>query len=352
MTTSDKSQGALPAEWEPVEAVLLAWPHENTDWEPILWQARCCYVEMIKAISARAKVVIIGPKLKSARDMIGDQSVIDKCIFVEMPTNDTWTRDYGPICTVDKAASKVYAHDFTFNGWGLKFAANHDNMATRHLLSSGMVSPEAIYVNELGFVAEGGAIDTNGNGDLLLTTSSCVFSNNRNEECSHAQIIERLLSATGTQRAFVIEHGDIIGDDTDGHVDTLARFLSPEILAYASCDREDDANFAPLIDMERQIIDNKSELVGDGKLIPLPIPNPIYDENGDRLPATYANFLILNGAVLLPVYGDEKYDRIAIDRISAAMPGYEVVPIDCRPLIRQHGSLHCATMQLPAGFLQ
>lgn len=351
MTTSDKAQGSLPAEWETAEAVLLSWPHEDTDWAPMLQQARSCYVEMIKAISTRAKAVVIGPELDSARRMIDDRSVIDRCIFVEMPTNDTWTRDYGPVCTIDKASGKVFAHDFTFNGWGLKFAANHDNMATRRLFSCGAVSPRTEYCNELGFVAEGGGIDTNGNGDLLLTTASCAFSNNRNEELTREQVIDRLQRATGTRRVFVIEHGDIIGDDTDGHVDTLARFLSPEILAYASCDREDDDNYASLFEMERQIFDNKKELVGDGQLIPLPIPSPISDENGDRLPATYANFLILNGAVLLPVYADEKYDRIAIERISAAMPGYEVVPIDCRALIRQHGSLHCATMQLPVGFL-
>lgn len=348
---SSSQRGSLPAEWEHAEAVLLAWPHAGTDWTPMLREARRCYVDMITAIAARAKVVVIGPELDSARSMIGEKKVLDNCIFVEMPTNDTWTRDYGPVCTVDKATAGVHVHDFTFNGWGLKFAANLDNMATRRLIETGLVSPKAEYCNELDFVAEGGGIDTNGGGDLLLTTSSCVFSSNRNEGRTHAEIIDRLLKATGTSRVFVIEHGDIIGDDTDGHVDTLARFLSPSILAYASCDRPDDENFAPLHEMEQQLSANKETLVGDGRLVALSIPNPIYDENGDRLPATYANFLILNGAVLLPVYADEHYDKIAIDRIARAMPCYEVVPVDCRALIRQHGSLHCATMQLPSGFL-
>lgn len=351
MTTNSRAQGSLQPEWEHSEAVLVAWPHPDTDWAPMLDQARSCCAEIIKAISSRSKAVVIGPELQSARDMIGSHPGLSNCIFVEMPTNDTWTRDYGPVCTVDKQTGKVFAHDFTFNGWGLKFAANHDNMATRRLFGMGVANPCAEYCCELGFVAEGGGIDTNGR--VLLTTSSCIFSDNRNEALSREAIIGTLLRSTGIGQAFVIEHGDIIGDDTDGHVDTLARYLSPSVLAYASCDRENDDNYASLCKMEQQLIENKDILVGsEGRLVALPIPAPICDEEGYRLPATYANFLILNGAVLLPIYADEKYDMIAIDRISSAMPGYEVVPIDCRALIRQHGSLHCATMQLPDGFLR
>lgn len=333
----------LPAEWEESSAVLIAWPHEDTDWAHMLDEVRTCYGNIIKAIADRAKVIVIGPE-KPDPSYYPAGTRTENIEYVYMPTNDTWTRDYGPI-TVE-TADGMHHIDYQFNGWGLKFAAARDNMATARLVEAGVLPCPRI--NRLGFTLEGGGIDTDGQG-FLLTTASCQLNPNRNGDLDREQIDARLKEDLGVHTVAWLYNGELEGDDTDGHVDTLARIVPPgDTILYAGCAEPDDPHYGPLSAMREEL---KALRRPDGMpfhLIELPIPDPIHDpDDGTRLPATYANFLLLNGAVLLPVYGQPLKDMTARMAVQAALPDYEIIEVDCRALIRQHGSLHCATMQIP-----
>lgn len=333
-----------PAEWEPSRAVLMAWPHEDTDWAYMLDEAQDCIARIASAISRFAAIVMVAPcRNQPIEHLRRHNANMAKFRFVEMPTNDTWARDFGPICVIDKHC-KIAVTDFQFNGWGLKFSSNYDNLITRNLWNNGIFE-NAEYRNELGFTLEGGSIDIDSDG-TLLTTTECLLSPNRNGADSREEIEGKLQDALGATHQIWLEHGALAGDDTDSHVDTLARFLPEGKIAYAACDRRDDAHYAELKMMEDELKSARSSSGQSYDLVPLFIPEPIFDDTGLRLPATYANFLIVNGAILMPTYGDEKYDAMAIDALAKALPKMEIVPIDCRALIQQHGSLHCATMQL------
>lgn len=339
----------LPSEWEAADAVLMAWPHAGTDWAYMLDDVRRCYADIIAACAARAKVIIVGPEAPEDKYLpTGD--VRDNIIYIDVPTNDTWTRDYGPITTV-ASDGRMSLNDFCFNGWGLKFAADRDNLVTTVLSRTGIFAAER--TNRLGFVLEGGSIESDGRG-TILTTTRCLMSPNRNGDLTIEQISKYLAATLGTKQVIWLSAGALEGDDTDSHIDTLARFAPPgDVIFYTGCHDESDPHYAELQRMARQL--SKLQVPGTDHpyhLIELPLPDAVYDPDDDtRLPATYANFLILNGAVLLPVYGQPMKDLQARMAIQAAMPDYEVVSVDCRALIRQHGSLHCATMQLPAGSL-
>ncbi len=339
---TNKEPVRLPAEWEPQGAVLLAWPHAETDWVDMLPEVRDCYTQLAKAIAGRASLIVAGPDLDSARVMLADIDT-GRIHFVRVDTNDTWTRDYGAITTVSPDGTPTL-HDFCFNGWGLKFAACHDNTVTRALIAGGTLTGR--YDNRLGFVLEGGSIDSDGQG-TILTTSACLLSPNRNGDLSRSQIEEELRRTLGTERVLWVDYGALAGDDTDSHIDTLARLAPNDTILYTGCSDPADEHFDQLQAMAGQL----SELrTADGKpynLVELPLPDAVYDEDGERLPATYANFLPLNGAILMPVYGQPDKDRLACDTLRVVFDGYEIVPVDCTALIRQHGSLHCATMQFP-----
>ncbi|MDE6525879.1 MAG: agmatine deiminase family protein [Muribaculaceae bacterium] len=334
----------LPAEWEAVDAILMAWPHSDTDWNYILDDVRQCYARIIAAVAPRAKVILIGPEEPAAEYLPeGDDRL--NVIYINIPTNDTWTRDYGPITTIDETGA-LTANDFKFNGWGLKFAADRDNLATSELFSTGIFSSRRL--NRLGFVLEGGAIESDGHG-TIITTRHCMMSPNRNGDMSEHQIEEYLRKSLGADRILWLGHGSLEGDDTDGHIDTLARLAPPgDVIFYTGCPDADDSHHEPLALMKKDL---EALTTADGKpyhLVELPLPDAIHDpDDGHRLPATYANFLIVNGAVILPVYGQPMKDLMAKMAIQTAMPDYDIIPVDCRALIRQHGSLHCATMQLP-----
>lgn len=344
MTTTATDACRLPAEWEPQAAVLLAWPHADTDWAPMLGEVQACYRRLAEAISARAVAVVIGPDTDEIRRALAgiDPS---RLRIVRSDTNDTWTRDYGPITTLSAADGSPALHDFCFNGWGLKFASCLDNMATRSLTAAGLL-PRPAYRNHLGFVLEGGSIDSDGRG-TLLTTSACLLSPNRNGDLRRAGIEDELRRTLGAERVLWLDHGALAGDDTDSHIDTLARFAPGDTILYTGCDDPADEHSDSLRAMALQL---RGMRTADGRpynLVELPLPDAVYDEDGMRLPATYANFLPLNGAVLMPVYGQPTKDRLACDTMRVVFDGYDIVPVDCRALIRQHGSLHCATMQLP-----
>ncbi|MDE6137794.1 MAG: agmatine deiminase family protein, partial [Muribaculaceae bacterium] len=228
MTTNEKRR--LPAEWEAQGAVLIAWPHEDTDWAGMLPEVRRCYTRLAHAIAERALLIVIGPELDSAREALAGIDA-ERVRFVRMETNDTWTRDYGAITTVN-AEGAAELHDFCFNGWGLKFAACHDNMATRELARGGVLHGR--YDNRLGFVLEGGSIDSDGRG-TLLTTSACLMSANRNGDLARNEIEEELRRTLGAERVLWLDYGALAGDDTDSHVDTLARLAPNDTIIYTCC---------------------------------------------------------------------------------------------------------------------
>ncbi len=333
----------LPAEWEKQECVLISWPHPGTDWKYMINEAEECFAKVAQAIAQRTRLLIVCPDKSRPLKKLQGKIPADRIRIFELPTNDTWTRDFGPITLLSDKEPIIAMYQF--NGWGLKYPANHDNLVTSALWLSGSLCNEAF--DHTSFVLEGGSIDCDGNG-IILTTEECLLSPNRHGMESRDEIEDALMRDLNLEHVIWLEHGYLEGDDTDSHVDTLARFLPGDKIAYTACDRPDDEHYKDLKLMEQELkaINPPSHPL-PFRLVPLPIPEPIMDKKGNRLPATYANFLILNGAILLPVYADEKYDAIAVARLKEACPGYEIVPIDCRALIQQHGSLHCITMQLP-----
>ncbi len=342
MTNKNNCNYRLPAEWEAQEAVLLAWPHELTDWSYMLDEVRACYRDIARAIVRFSRLIIVAPDCSAARSALHD---VDNSLvtYYDIDTNDTWARDFGAITTITSTGEAI-VNDFKFNGWGLKFASNLDNMVTRRLYEHGLWPGR--YNNCLGFVLEGGSIESDGKG-TLLTTTECLMSPNRNGDLSQREIERRLCDTLGASHVLWLDHGALEGDDTDSHIDTLARLAPGDTIIYVGCDDEADSHFDELKAMERQILSLRRPDGMPYNCIALPLPDAIYDEDGQRLPATYANFLILNDAILLPVYGQERKDDLAKQIMKIAFPDHEIIGIDCNALIRQHGSLHCVTMQFP-----
>jgi agmatine/peptidylarginine deiminase len=264
-------------------------------------------------------------------------------------SNDTWARDHGFI-TVEEADGQLVLLDFQFNGWGEKFAAQLDNQINRRLYDARLV--EGRYESHLDFVLEGGSIESDGRG-TVFTTACCLLAPHRNQPLSQQEIEQRLKLWLGVERIVWLEHGSLLGDDTDGHIDTLVRICPDDTLLYVGCDVPDDPQYEELHLMEAQLRTFRTLQGQPYRLLKLPMPRPIYESDfnaegeHDRLPATYANFLVINGAVLCPTYDQPDLDAEALRLIAQAFPGREIVPIDCRAVIRQHGSLHCCTMQFP-----
>lgn len=309
----------LPAEWEPQWGVQLTWPHARTDWAPMLDEITATYEEMAREIRKREELLIVGE-----------------------PSNDTWARDHGFITLVDDEGHARLL-DFKFNGWGEKYAAELDNAINRRIYDEGKIKGE--YVDCLDFVLEGGSIESDGKG-TIFTTTGCLLAPHRNQPMTKAQIEERLKQELHAERILWIDHGNLVGDDTDGHIDTLVRICPDDTLLYMGAGEPDDEQHEELRLMEEQL---KSFRTLDGKpyrLMKLPMPKAIIFE-GERLPATYANFLVINGAVLVPTYDQTDLDAEAMRVIGETFPGREIVGIDCRSIIKQHGSLHCCTMQYP-----
>lgn len=344
----------LPAEWELQDGVQLTWPHCDTEWFE-LEKVLGCYVEIAYQILRFERLIIATRDIEECKADIsriaaqkGLEIDLDRISFYETPLNDTWARDHGGISVFGDEGEK-YLYDFVFNGWGLKFASNLDNRITRNLFDQGAFSEDVMGVDMRPYVLEGGSIDSDGCGSML-TTTECLCSVNRNEYLEKEEIEDELKSAFGLERILWLDHGTIIGDDTDSHVDILARFCTPDTIAYMQCTDPEDPHHDELAAMEKQL---RGFRTLDGKpyrLVPLPLPEPLYLEDY-RLPASYANFLIVNGGVLLPGAGSP-LDEVARQRLQEVFPDREVVVIDCRPLLSGHGSLHCITMQFPAGYLR
>ena len=307
------------AEWEHQSMVQLTWPHEGTDWATILDEITAVYEEIAREIRKREPLLIVD----------------------SIPHNDTWARDHGFITveetSYDQKSKALVLLDFCFNGWGEKFEATLDNQINKHLYDQGLVKGH--YEDHLDFVLEGGSIESDGKG-TVFTTECCLMAPHRNQPLTKEEIENRLKEWLGAERIVWLQHGSLIGDDTDGHIDTLVRICPNDTLLYTGGDKD----HPDLAEMEKELQELRTL---DGKpyrLLKLPLPRPIYDE-GDRLPATYANYLVINGAVLVPTYNQPDLDAEALRIVGEAFPDREMVGIDCRAVIKQHGALHCCTMQ-------
>lgn len=341
----------LPAEWYPQSAIQLTWPHKNTDWAPILEETEACYIRMAMEIASRERLIIVTPEPDHVSALLYTylpSQALKNISLHQMPTNDTWARDHGFITLLGETEPILL--DFKFNGWGEKFEAALDNEICRHMQEQHIL--RGTYEDHLDFVLEGGSIESDGRG-TILTTSQCLLAPHRNQPLSQADIEQRLLRTLHAKRILWLDHGYLAGDDTDSHVDTLARLCPGNTIAYVQCLNQEDEHYEELHRMEEQLQTFRT-LEDDlpYRLIPLPMAPVRYDEDGQRLPSTYANFLIMNGAVLMPTYGDAKLDEAAKKQLQKAFPKHEIVGIDCQVLIIQHGSLHCCTMQFPVGSLR
>lgn len=340
------SKPRFPAEWELQSAILIAWPHAGTDWAERLAEVEDTYIALVAAITRFERVLVCvadddveayaRARLSSARiDM-------DRVRFLPVSYDDTWLRDSGPITLRDGDGFRVL--DFRFTGWGGKFDASLDDLLVQRLHEAEVFLDSSRQT--IDFALEGGAIDTDGVG-TLLTTWQCLHE--RHPQVGRAELAAKLAQWLAQDRVLWLDHGYLEGDDTDAHVDTLARFAARDAIVFQACDDPADAHYEELQAMARELAALRTSDGNPYRLFPLPWPRPILD-NGRRLAASYANFLIVNGAVLMPAYGDAA-DAAATAVLAKAFPDREIVPVPCRPLIRQNGSLHCITMQLPEGIV-
>ncbi len=343
----------MPAEWAPQSAVMLTWPHPGTDWFSRLTEVEPVFLNIARAILRFEHLVISCEHVFRAEQLeqelngyAREHNLPGRVHSVPAPANDTWTRDHGPIAVLSDQGTQLL--DFRFNAWGGKFPWEKDNALTGHLATAGCF--DSTPIKPVDFVLEGGSIESDGRGTLMVT-SECLMSPTRNPDYDRTAIEAVLAETLGAERVLWLNHGYLAGDDTDSHIDTLARFCGPDHICHVHCDQPDDEHFQAIGAMEEELRQFRQADGTPYRLTPLPWPDPILDEEGQRLPATYANFLIINGAVLVPVYGVHQ-DEAALAVFRDIFPDREVIAINCRPLILQHGSLHCVTMQLPEGVVQ
>jgi len=337
----------LPAEWEPQSAIMLTWPHDRSDWRDGLAGVEQVFAEIAGHVSAYQDVLIVcadGPHRRRVREYLyGSDADPDRIYLVTAPSNDCWARDHGPI-GVNKGDAPLLC-DFRFNGWGGKYPSGRDDAITTRLARAGVFGTTPVM--PIDWVMEGGSIDTDGRG-TVLTTRSCLLDPGRNGPISAARVEAELGRHLGLRRFLWLEHGSLSGDDTDGHVDMLARFCNRDTIAYAGCSSPLDRNHESLQALATEIHGLRQVDGRPYRLIELPSPGPILAPDGAQLPASYANFLITNEKILVPVYGSPA-DGLAQALLQESFSRREVVGIDCLPLIRQYGALHCVTMQIPAG---
>ena len=350
----------LPAEWEPQDGVLICWPHERTAWAPYLNEAEAVLMDIAEAIARFERLIVVVPDEECVRTKLAARGVNMKNVALyEIESNDIWARDFGPITIYEDG--KPVLLDFTFNGWGGKHKSALDNQITAKLHVAGAFGKTPLCKVDL--ILEGGSIESDGKG-TLLTTAECLLNPNRNTELSKEQIESKLASEFAIKRFLWLDpseareapllrgndrrerqNGGLAGDDTDAHIDTLARLCPENTILYVKCDDPADEHFKIFHRLEEELNQTGS------RLLPLPWPQAKFDSSGERLPATYANFLIINGAVLVPTYNDPA-DFQALETIRKVFPNREIIGIDCSTLILQHGSLHCVTMQIPKGVLK
>jgi len=327
----------FPAEWYKQRAILMAFPHENTDWADNLTASLTPFIRIAQAIAYSQPVYI----LCDNREKISSYFCSTRNMsFIELPTNDTWTRDYGYISIIENGEVKLL--DFKFDGWGGKFKSSLDNSVNRTLHNMGYLGTTPL--ESIDFVLEGGSIDSDGEG-TILTTTNCLCNPNRNGGLKKQEIESRLREYLGIERVLWLDYGHLIGDDTDSHIDTLARFVSKDTIVYVRCLDKEDEHYIELKKMEEQLKTFRTLENKPYNLVPLPMPTAKFDKDGNRLPATYINFLIANKALIYPRYS-VKEDKITHKIFTQIFPKKEIIPVECSKLIIQGGSLHCSTIQI------
>jgi agmatine/peptidylarginine deiminase len=324
----------LIAEFEEQSFTQIIFPHAKSDWAEYLEEAQNTFINIINAIIKYQKCLVVCDNIESVKKRFSPNANL---YFTEYETNDTWARDCSALCVQDGSDIKLL--DFTFTGWGGKFEASKDNAMTQSLKEC--YDKEVVKAD---LILEGGGVESNG-VDTILTTSECMLNKNRNAALSKEQMTQKLQELFGMSKILYLNHGYLAGDDTDSHIDTLARFVDEKTIMYVKCEDKSDEHFKELKLMEDELKAYAHEY--NFKLIALPMSDACYFE-GERLPATYANFLFVNGAVLVPIYG-VKQDAEALEIFKKTFPTKEIVGVDCFTLIKQHGSLHCVTMNFASG---
>ena len=334
----------LPAEWEPQAAVWLSWPHRRSTWPGRFETVPPAFARLVAAIS-RFEEVHVNAALRlqpRARRLCAEAGAdLARIMFHDHPTDDAWCRDHGPIFVKHRRTGEVALTDWRFNAWGGKYRSfDHDDAIPGHVA-------RALGLRRFrrDMILEGGSIDGNGRG-LLLTSEQCLLNPNRNPELSRTDIERALREILGVRRVLWLGEG-IAGDDTDGHVDDVARFFRADAIVAAMEPDPRDANHRPLRDVWERLESFRTPAGKRFELVPLPMPRAFGFE-GQRVPASYANFLVINGAVLVPTFRQPKRDAEARAVLTACFPGREVVPVDCRDLIWGLGAIHCLTQQQPA----
>ena len=347
----------LPAEWYPQSAIQLTWPHEATDWAPYLDDITDTFVQLAQVIVMRERLIIATQDpddvLHRLRKAI-PRRAMHRVSFCQCDIDDTWARDHGALTLLPFTDSYLKCGEggvraitlkFKFNGWGGKFPSEHDNNIAGRLFADGHLTRQ--FEDHSDFVLEGGAIESDGRG-TIMTTTQCQMK--RNQPLSREQIEEELKHRLHANRVIWIDHGHLAGDDTDGHIDTIVRMAPRNLLLYTCCDDPRDEHYDDFQALEQQMKTLRNAEGKPYRLMRLPLPDPIYEEaDGHRLPATYANFLAINQAVILPTYNQPDKDNEAARVLAAAFPYHQIRPLDARTIIRQHGSIHCLTMQFPKG---
>lgn len=332
-------QYTLLPEWADQEAVLLAWPHQYTDWVDNLAQVQETYITLINAINIADAVVILMCPEEEVECIQSLLNPHNKVLIVPTAYNDTWVRDYGFLTVSDNKAN--YPVSFTFNGWGQKFDAQLDNQANQSLAK---LCQHTLLINPT--VLEGGAIEIDEN-QHLLTTASCLYNPKRNGRMTKEQYESLFTQYLGAKTVTIFNHGHLEGDDTDGHIDTLARFTPlMGIVLQGADNRPLDPHFAELFKLQYEV----SQALPAHKIYSLPLPF-IVNQDGERLPASYANYLILNRHILFPTYSVAEDER-ALDIVQNAYPNYRIIPVPCTSLVQQNGSLHCVSMQVPTNTIK
>lgn len=336
----------LPAEWHPQDAILLTWPHAQSDWSETLETVEAVYLDILGALSHTQDVLIqVHESVDTDRLTVQfEREGINqaRCHLIPANSDDTWARDHGPITVLDGNTPLLL--DFTFNGWGQKFDAHRDNALNATMTKAGVFQAP---IEPIDWVLEGGSIESDGQGSIM-TTNACLLNPNRNGVQQANDVSTHLKSWLGAKQVLWLTDGELVGDDTDAHIDTLARFAPNNTLVYQKCDDANDEHYSALSRMASLLAAFRNVDGEPYRLIPLPWPQAQYNASGQRLPATYANFLVANQLVLMPSYNVPQ-DGQALEALTQAFPDHRVVAIDCRPLIEQNGSLHCITMQLPKG---
>ena len=364
----------MPAEWERQSLVQLTWPHEQTDWLPYLDKIVDTMTQMAIAIAERQHLLIVSQYVQETEKWIRQHMTMKQWMntkIVEAKTNDTWARDHAfitvtdyplaniertsqtadtdklpnnrlPVSNEEQSPSFKALLDFRFNGWGKKFPYKHDNEINKQVYGRRVVDGK--YENHEDLVLEGGAIESDGRG-TVMTTQHCMLAAHRNYPLTKKQLDQQLRERLGAERIVWLHHGKLKGDDTDGHIDTIVRFAPNDTILYVKQDDTEDEHYEDFLLLQKELRRLKTLNGKPYNLLPLPFPRPIFDSNGKRLPATYANFLVINGAVLLPTYNQTANDLRAYNILAKAYPDREIIPIDSRVIIQQHGSIHCLTMQ-------